>query len=258
MKLIASLWDRFDPDRSRIKRDLEGALTDLAGLEKNIELLRASLESVKERCQALEDLNSDCKAELDAHELRLQSIDETLLKQSGSSLSGAPSLFNILLSFFIVLVICGASAVLNHAVDQEVVDYALFNLPILAAVFAGLGLFVRKDRRIFGQAADGFFFCCSVLLLIVSVVAYGLYKDYLWEMVINSSGVCPLAVATFWLWHIRKEYDRTSVALVALVIALVAFLALAVRWSYVVSEYNPKNVWDIIFNLIQRSWFKVI
>ncbi|MCE4373667.1 hypothetical protein [Xanthomonas hortorum] len=257
MELIALLWDKFDPGRSRIKRDVEGVLNDLAGLEQTIKLLRASLESVEERCQLLKDQNDAYKVELDAHKVHLQSIDETLLRQSGSSLSGAPSLFNVLLSLFIAMVICGASAVFNPAVDQEVTDYTIFNLPILAAIFAGFGLYIDKAERIIRLPGDAFFFCFSVILLVVAASVYAGSKGFLRVMILHSVGVYP-AVLAIWLGlGTRRSCDRRSIRYLSVVAVASACLSFAVRWIYVVNEYNPHDVSDIFYKLVMPSWFKM-
>ncbi|MCE4303634.1 hypothetical protein [Xanthomonas hortorum] len=248
MELLALLWDKFDPGRSRIKRDVKGVLNDLAGLEKNIKLLRASLESVEERCQLLKDQNDAYKVELDSHKLRLKSIDAALLRSSGSSLSGAPSLFNILLSMFIVLLICGASAVLNPAVDQEVIDYTIFNLPILAAIFAGFGLYINKRKRIIGLPGDAFFFCFSVILLVIAALVYAGSKGYLSVMALHSVGVYPAVIAVWLMLGIRRNFNCRSWSHMSALVVSIMFLTFATLWIYVINEHNPHGIGEIFSN----------
>ncbi|WP_152412199.1 hypothetical protein [Xanthomonas phaseoli] len=256
MKLIALLWDRFDPDRSRIRRDLEGALTDLAGLEQTVKLLSASLESMEKSYQLLKDQSNAYKLELDAHKLRLQSIDETLLERSRSSLSGAPSLFNILLSLFIVLVVCGASAVFNPAVDKKLIDYTIFNFPIIAAIFAGFGLYLDKDSQILKLPGDAFFFCFSVVFLVIAALVYANSEGFLRTMIWHSVGAYPAVLAAWLLLGIRRKFDRRSVSHLSAFVAAAVLLIFAVRWIYVVNEYNPHDISQIFSKLIMPSWFR--
>ncbi|MBV6812053.1 hypothetical protein KWH19_20385 [Xanthomonas campestris pv. pennamericanum] len=256
MKLIALLWDRFDPDRSRIKRDVEGAVQNLDCVEREVELLRASIQSLRERSQLLETKVSDYQAELDRHKALMKSIGEAQLRQAESSLSGDPSIFKILLSLFIVLVICGVSVVLNPAVDHPVVDYALFNLPILAAILAGLGFFVRKDKLIFGRGADGFFFCFAVLLLVGSVAAYAFDKGYLKDMVLHTIGVYPAVIFSWIALGVRRRSNQASTCYALLLPPTGALMVVAFRWIYVVNEYNPHSLDDILLKLIPLAWLE--
>ncbi|MGX2089367.1 hypothetical protein [Xanthomonas axonopodis] len=261
MSLMSSILNKIDPERGRIRGGIDCTNQQLGHIAGELKAMRKFLmddDGALGKARA----KMDCmQCEINTLYERLDRMDNVLATKEKASLSIRPSIFNILLVLFFVLVIFGSSVVLNPAESLSVFDYILYNLPIVAAISAGLGLYVRKNEKLKGLPADGFFFCLSVLFLLASSIIYAVSRSYLEVMVFHASGACPAIFCLWALLLIRNNFDRSSSSHVAILLCSIFSSIFAFCWIYVINEYKPGSYAEtlsLMRVLISSLVFKIV